>query len=271
MISVIVPCYNYGRYLTDALHSLVGGETCLSFPQGHCSPGQRGVGELEIVIVDDASTDESAQIGLKLAAALPGVSFTRNFENQGTAATYNAGIEATEGEFVTVLSADDMREPWALAALLRACGSAPGAVAYDDICDFADGQRVVVRRLPGYSREGVVRRNILHAGIMMPRAAWEEVGGYPEVMADGREEWAMGIALSLTGRPIVHVPRPGYLYRQEGQNRSLHNSGWDSTAAFLCTLVGLYPDAFREIEPRIRRGQTSRSDRFWKVVQRCLI
>jgi len=265
MISIIVPCYNYGRFLGDAMHSLIGGPTSMGD-----WPGQTEIGDFEIIIVDDASTDETERIAAELAGDDPRIRVLGHLDNQGTAATYNTGIEASEGEFVTVLSADDMREPWALTALLGACQSAPGAVAYDDLCDFADGQRLQIRRLPGYSREGEVRRNILHAGIMMPRAAWAEVGGYPEVMADGREEWAMGIALALTGRPIVHVCKPGYLYRQEGQNRSLKNSDRESVAAFLCQLVELYPDAFRELEPRVRRGQTSRPDPFWEVVQKCL-
>jgi hypothetical protein len=142
-------------------------------------------------------------------------------------------------------------------------------VAYDDIRDFADGQRLGVRRLPRYSRESVIRRNILHAGIMMPKTAWEQVGGYPESMADGREEWAMGVALTLTGRPILHVGRPGYLYRQEGQNRSNANSDRDSVKGFLCEIVRLYPDAFRDLEPKTRRGQTNRPDWFYQEVERC--
>lgn len=265
MIGVIVPCYNYGRYLADCIGSLIGGETCLG-----AAPGQQGAGRLEIIIVDDASTDETEQIARGLAEGDERIAYIRHFENLGTAATYNTGIEAATRDLVTVLSADDMREPWSLAALLRACDSQPGAVAYDDIRDFADGQRLGARRLPGYTREGVIRRNILHAGIVMPRAAWIEVGGYPETMADGREEWAMGIALSMTGRPIVHVGRPGYLYRQEGQNRSLANSDRESVKGFLCKLVRLYPDAFRDLRPFVRRGQTNRPDWFYEEVKRCL-
>lgn len=266
MLSVIIPCFNYGRYLEDSINSLIGGDTCLGTWHG----SQAGAGVLEIVIVDDASTDDSAKTALGLAASDDRISLVRHLENQGTAATYNTGIEASSGEFVTVLSADDMREPWALSALLRACDSKRGAVAYDDIRDFADGQRLGIRHLPGYSKRGVIRRNILHAGIVMPKEAWAEVGGYPESMADGREEWAMGIALTLTGRAIIHVPRPGYLYRQEGQNRSLTNSDRDSMRTFLCQLVKLYPEAFRDLKPTYRRGQTARPDWFYQEVQRCL-
>ena len=254
MLSVIVPCFNYGRYLEDSIYSLIGGETSLGTWHG-----QGGAVILEIIIVDDASTDDSAEIALGLAASDDRISFVRHIENQGTAVTYNTGTEAASGEFITILSADDM----------RACDSKHGAVAYDDIRDFADGQRLGIRHLPGHSKRGVVRHNILHAGIVMPREAWIEVGGYPAIMADGREEWAMGIALTLTGRPVVHVPRPGYLYRQEGQNRSLTNSDRGSTKTFLCQLVKLYPEAFQDLEPTYRRGQTSRADWFYQEVQRC--
>jgi glycosyltransferase involved in cell wall biosynthesis len=263
-LSVIVPCYEYGRYLTDAINSLIGGLTCL----GEFPP--QTVGHCEIIIVDDCSTDETEDLSVALVERHSQIAYIRHRENLGTAATYNTGIEAAHGEFVTVLSADDMREPTSLEVLLRACQGTPGAVAYDDIRIFNGGQRLGARPLPGWTMEGEIRYNILHAGIMMPKAAWLEVGGYPEIMADGREEWAMGIALGLTGRPIVHQRRPGYLYREEGQNRSLHNSDWDHMAAFLCQIVGLYPDAFRDVQPRVRRGQTGRPDRFYEVVRRCL-
>ncbi len=255
LLSIVTACYNYGRYLPDCVHSIIGGPTSLGI-----MPGQ-DLHDLEIIIVDDCSTDETEQIGREFAQD-PRIQYVRHEENLGTAAAYNTGVRASCGEFVTMLSADDMRESWSLSLLVHACQEHGLVMAYDDVCRFADGHRGQVIPLPGCSFEAEVRRNILHAGIVYPRQVWEDVGGYPEVMADGREEWAFGIALYLAGWKPVHVRRPGYLYRVEGQNRSLRNSGRDYQVKWARALGALYPEAFKRLRPQHRRGQTSRRDVF---------
>jgi succinoglycan biosynthesis protein ExoU len=71
----------------------------------------------EICIVDDASKDATAQLGLRLAAAHPRVRFIRLEVNSGPAAARNAAIGATQSPWLTVLDADDFMLPGRLAAL----------------------------------------------------------------------------------------------------------------------------------------------------------
>lgn len=260
LVSVVIACYNYGRYLTDAVYSLIGGETGL----GKVPP--QTLNDFEIIIVNDASTDGTSEIARDLLWENDRIKYVEHGSNKGTPATYNTGVKWAEGEYITMLSADDMREPWSLELLLKTCQQNLHGVAYDNIRCFTNEKRGDILQLQGYSFEAEIRHNLLHAGIMYPYRAWEEVDGYEESMVDGREEWAFGIALGLKNWHGVHVERAGYLYRKEGQNRSLHNSSREQQTEFVRLLRELYPEAFARLKPMQRRGQTNRDDRILGAV-----
>ena len=217
LVSVIMPCYNYGRYLDDAINSLVGGPTSLGETEGQT------LQSFEVIIVDDASTDggRSWEKAKELADPWKGIHAFHLPENRGTPGAINAGCARARGEYLHVLSADDMREPWGLEVLYQACRDNPHSAAYGDIRVFKRGERGRVLKLPNYDFDLVLHKNPMPAGIMYPRGAWHEVGGYPEAMIYGREDWAFNIKLGLHGYCGIHVGMSGNLYRREGQNRSL--------------------------------------------------
>ena len=98
-VSVIIPCFNYGRFLADAVGS---------------SLDQTGV-DVEVIIVDDRSTDDSRSVARRLCDAHPGVRLLVNDVNSGHVRSFNAGWEASTGEYVVKLDADDLLAPGALA------------------------------------------------------------------------------------------------------------------------------------------------------------
>jgi len=92
VVSVVIPCYNYGRFLTTCVQSVVT---------------QRGV-RTRVLIIDDASTDDSATIAQALATVHPEVEVKLHPVNRGHIETYNEGLlEWASGDYVTLLSADD--------------------------------------------------------------------------------------------------------------------------------------------------------------------
>lgn len=97
-VGVVVPCYNYGRYLAQCVGSVVS--------QPHV--------ETQVHIIDDASTDESFETAQELARDHPGVVATRHAKNMGHIATYNEGLEQVDSDYVVLLSADDQLAPGAL-------------------------------------------------------------------------------------------------------------------------------------------------------------
>ena len=98
-VSVVIPCYRYGHFLPQAVaHAL----------------DQPGV-DVEVIVVDDASPDDSAEVAERLAAADDRVRLVRHEINQGHIATYNHGLALAQGDYLTLVSADDLLTPGALA------------------------------------------------------------------------------------------------------------------------------------------------------------
>ncbi len=97
-VSVIVPCYNYGRFLEGCVTSALSQEGVLS----------------KVLVIDDCSLDDSADTGRRLAEREDLVEFRAHDANLGLMATVNEGFEWAQGEHVVVLDADDLLLPGAL-------------------------------------------------------------------------------------------------------------------------------------------------------------
>lgn len=108
-VSVVIPCYKYGHFLAHCVKSVLD--------------EQQGV-DVRVLIIDDASPDDSASVARALAATDPRIEVRVHERNQGHIATYNEGLlEWADGDYVALLSADDRLVPGALvraAALLDA-------------------------------------------------------------------------------------------------------------------------------------------------------
>lgn len=243
-ISVIIPCYNYGRFLQDCINSLIGGTTCLGE-----MPGQT-LQSFEAIIVDDSSTDgETSEIGQSLADSWSAVRYLRTPQNLGTAGANNYGIRHSYGRYITILSADDMRRPMSLERMYRAIQANPGSVVYDNMYTFRDGQYLHELKMKGYDFDQLLERNMMHAGILFEKKAWQEVGGYPAEMRYGREDWAFNIRLGIAGYCGLHIDYDGYLYRRGDANRSLRNKGDIWRQQFMMQLYGLYPEIYKGERP----------------------
>lgn len=255
LLSVIVLCYNYGRYLQDCINSLVGGPTILGD-----MPGQ-SLSSFEVVIVNDASTDDSADIIDDLAKRELGIRAYHLKENVGTAQALNLGISMAVGKYITFLSADDMRESFSLESLVRACEQNPHSFAYDDIWLCYKSQRIKQWEMEEYDFEKLLHANQIHAGIVYPKQAWVDVGGYPAIMNDGREDWAFNVALGIHGWCGVHVKQFGYLYRREGQNRTETNTKGYFKEYFADKIRSVFPKIYEGYRPMACCGKGKNAPR----------
>lgn len=255
LVSVIMACYNYGRYLADAVNSLRGGMTSLG-----SHPGQT-LHAWECIIVDDCSTDDTPAIAQSLADAWQGIRYIRLAKNAGTAGAYNAGIKASFGRFFMPLSADDMLEPGALEAMYRIVEDDPGSVPYTDLQLFRDGVRGKVWTMKEYDFDAMLERNHVPSGIMAAKAAWQRVGGYPAQFRHGREDWAMAVALGRAGYCGVRIPEPLYLYRRAGQNRSATNGTAEWREHFVTQMREAFPDLYAGERPMACCGGSRRQAR----------
>lgn len=90
LVSFVVPCYNYGRYVTDAIDSVL----------------RQSIGAVEVIAIDDCSTDDTPAV-LARYGGDERVRVVRHERNMGHIATYNEGLEMARGRYLGLLSADD--------------------------------------------------------------------------------------------------------------------------------------------------------------------
>lgn len=212
-VSVVIPSYNYGRFLRDCIESVLA---------------QTGV-ELDVLVVDNASDDDSPAIASALAAADPRVSVVLHETNLGHIASFNEGLWAVSGEYVVLLCADDMLPPGSLAraaALLEAQPSV--GFVYGRPVEFChappSSPPLAVKSWTVWSgrqwldlrcRSGVCC--IRHPEVMMRASVLRSVGGFrPELPHTGDFElWMRLSAVSDVGR--VNGPDQGW-YRIHPQS-----------------------------------------------------
>ena len=94
LVSVIIPCYNHAHYLPTAIKSVL----------------QQTYSPIEIIVVDDGSTDETKNVSLEYES----VQYMYQ-ENSGLSTTRNRGIQACKGDYILFLDADDWLYPHAVA------------------------------------------------------------------------------------------------------------------------------------------------------------
>jgi glycosyltransferase involved in cell wall biosynthesis len=124
-VDVIVPCYRYAHFLRNCVESVLN----------------QAVSDVRVLIIDDASPDHTAEVAAELAGRDSRVEFRRHLVNQGHIATYNEGLEWATGEYVLLLSADDMLTPGALLRAIRMLDAHPEVgLAYGRVIQFQRDQ-----------------------------------------------------------------------------------------------------------------------------------
>jgi Glycosyl transferase family 2 len=170
--------------------------------------------DLELVVVDDGSTDGTADV----AEALPGPVTVLRQENAGVAAARNRGIEEATGELIALLDADDVAFPRHVEALVETYDRHGGVATANAYWLFPGG--IHPRRTrhrgrfppPGEQRRAILELNFVSTMSVFPRSVVEEIGGFP-VEHRRAEDWHFWIRAIFAGHRISHQPEPLALYR----------------------------------------------------------
>ena len=200
-VSVIVPAYNYGRFLPDALESL----RTQTYPDWEC------------IVVDDGSTDDTTAV-LRAAAANDGRVRYVSQANRGPSAARNRGIVESVGEYIQFLDADDVLPPTKLQAHVQAMETDRSiGIVYSDARFFRDSATELLRfRVPGprpsttpeTSSPDPLLRALIHNNIMViegplvRRSAITTVGPFEESLVRV-EDWQYWLRCALAGVRFV--------------------------------------------------------------------
>jgi glycosyltransferase involved in cell wall biosynthesis len=183
-ITVVVACFNYGRFLPEAVASA------------------RGQGA-DVIVVDDGSTDAATQGVLDRLAA--DVDVVRQ-ENQGVCAARNAGLARARTPYVLALDADDRLAPGALAAMRAPLDDDPSlGFAYGHMRFFGDWDGVM--RMPPYNPFRLLYRHTIGLSALMRREVIEQTGGFDPAFEsyEDWELWVSALERGWTGHQVDQV------------------------------------------------------------------
>lgn len=221
-VSVVIPCYNYGHCLRQCVESVTRDQTGI---------------EIEVIVVDDKSTDNSLDIACSLQAEDPRIRIISHEINKGHIQSFNDGLDAATGEFVLLLSADDLVTPGALtrAAALLMAESSVGMV-YGNVIDFdthpppaRTGEALwVVWRGSDWLRDRCRSGYNVVSGpsAVMRTSVLRAIGGYrPDLPHAGDfEMWMRTAAVSDIGF-LAGVDQGYYRHHAVNMHKSMFHSG----------------------------------------------
>lgn len=190
-VSVVVPLHNYAGHVEEALESAWA----------------QTLSPLDLIVIDDRSTDDSLQVALrwikKNAGRFNRVLLLRNRANSGLGLTRNAGFDAAETPYVLPLDADNRLLPDCAAACLRTAHETGAAFAYPLIRQFGASQDLMGEE--AYDPVRLTIGNYIDAMALVSKAAWVAAGGYDHLRG-GWEDFDLWCGLAERGLRGEQVP-----------------------------------------------------------------
>ena len=219
--SVVVPLYNHESYVVEALQSLAD-QTC--------------AGRLEVVVIDDASSDGSYRVASDFMATVADrfarAEVRQNAANRGAPGTLNNGVASSSGKTLFFLNSDDAFAPKRVEAMLAALDREDAGFGFSEVEAFGDRTRVaefngeIAAYLARIDAEmpsiefGFLAKNlaISTGNIVARRSLWETLGGFgPFAFC---HDWDFALEAISVSRPAF-VREPLYRYRLHPHNASL--------------------------------------------------
>lgn len=203
LVSVIIPCFNYGQYVEQAIHSVLS----------------QTFTNLEIIVVEGGSTDGTTPEVLRYLErkGLPRTRFVYRTESHLAGDNRNFGIELARGRYVCCLDADDLIKPIYLEIavfLAEFCGY---DLVYPSVSCFGESDLCWLLDDPTWP--GIADGNQISTVAMFRRAAWQHVGGFRDWGKGERhvpEDWEFWVRLVGHGFRGKCIQEPLMLYRVHG-------------------------------------------------------
>ncbi|MDX6679260.1 MAG: hypothetical protein QOE31_3312 [Solirubrobacteraceae bacterium] len=234
LVSIVVPCFNHGLFLPACLQAI----------------RDQSYAELEVIVVDDASTDpETTQVMDELEAE-GWARVIRQPRNRGPSAARNAALQIARGRYVLPVDADNLLLPDAvrrLVAQLQAAGETVGFI-YPNLQYF--GNRNDYFAAPDYNLHALMLGNFCDTCSLFDRAVFDAGIQFADDIELGHEDWDLMLQLAARGVRGEPAHAKTLLYRKHGFTRS--DSVEYARASFQEEVPGRHPALFCDpaIKPR---------------------
>lgn len=209
LVSIIVPCRNYGALLPEALDSVL----------------TQTYANWECLVVDDGSTDSTPTVATQYAARDARFRYLPN-AHAGASAARNHGLRAAQGQFIQFLDADDLLPPRKLAVQLAFLAAHPGVdIVYGSVRYFRHGEPATLSGsfdmldsldwfVPLHGTGAPVlqpllieNRVVIHAPLLR-RSVFEAVGNFSERLG-AVEDWEFWLRCAAGGQVFEYLDTPG--------------------------------------------------------------
>lgn len=206
LVSIIITCYNYEKFVKQAIDSALN-QTYES---------------IEIVIVDDGSTDNSKQV-IEEYKNNPKI-VCINQKNAGVASARNNGIKVSTGDIILILDADDIIDKNYVEAIVNNLNDYRTIVTTDAYLTDMNLNIIDIWKTSPASFDQILKQNSLVVSSGFSRKMFEEVGEYDTIpMLSGCEDWEMWIRMVRNGATVKRInsldkTSPFFKYRKHGNS-----------------------------------------------------
>jgi len=266
LVSIIIPCYNQGRFLDTAIRSALA--------QSHQ--------DVEVIVINDGSTDETEQVASRYEHD-PRFHLI-NQSNSGLPAARNRGIRESNGLFLNFLDSDDWLESDMVRSLVAILDENPSiGFAYCDIQIVPADDSSENPYSVGKARQvinGDIFDSLIIGGYFPPqtvlirRSVLDKIGNFDEMLG-GHADYDLWLRAAVHGYKALYLDKKLAHYRMHGQNMSLNWQHMQATRkASLAKIAILFPDRLSEavnrtIEDReqMHHAQTWLNDQYLELKQ----
>ncbi len=194
LVSVIIPFYNSEDYLAQTIDWVLSSS----------------YQNIEIILVDDGSSDQSVDIAESYVKTHKNISLYQQ-KNQGVSVARNLGISMAKGIYILPVDSDDMICEHYIEEAVKVLEARPEVKVVTAEGEFFGNKtgRII---LPAFDLSLLARKNLLSVCALYRKSDWERIGGYCTELL-GREDWDFWISMLKDGGDLVKLPIIGYKYR----------------------------------------------------------
>ena len=231
LVSVIIPCYNYAKYLPEAVNSVVN----------------QSYSNWEIIIVNDGSTDNTIDVAHELISSNPKrkIKLISQDNSGNPAVSRNSGIAESNGKYILPLDADDILAKDALKLYVDAAGksTSKNIVVYGWLKTFdATSNLWQTRNFQPYE---ILRKTLIPYCSMFHRSVWQTQNGYSTNV--GYEDWDFWIGAVENGTGFINLPQITTL-RRETENNSRQKSDRKKHELNIAGIIKNHQNSFEDEE-----------------------
>lgn len=199
LLSIIIPVYNASEFIAETLDSAIS-QTYKS---------------IEIICVDDCSTDNSAEIISTYIQKHNNITYIKNSKNMGLSTSRNNGIDLSESEYILPLDSDDIIDKTYCEKAMNTFKADPTISVIYCKAQFFNEKGTWDWALPKYNAHRMLFRNLVFASAFFKKSDWKRFNGYSASMIYGFEDWDFWLNFVQNKLKFHQLPETLFFYRRQ--------------------------------------------------------